>query len=306
MSVADLTGWLKDAEEAFKEAPTSLQQDRKLYLTEEEWDAWRKKREVENHFGSGARGSGTGKGCGCGRGRSHGGSSSSRLLRKPTSDECRRCGKMRHWARECHSKPKKEQAHVTQDKEEASLMLASTTLIRPEVISSSVEVEIHEEKVFTHLHEEKERNAGTWVLDTGVTNHLSGCRAVFTKINTAVLDTVHFSDDSVAWIEGRGTVVFMCKNGKSRSFDGVYFIPHLTTNIVTIGQLDEIGYKINIDTSMMKIREPGGVLLVKVKWEVNHFYLLLVQPTCLAVCGRDDKVAWRWHEHVGHVNLAAL
>jgi hypothetical protein len=42
MSVADLIGRLKEAEEVFEEAPTSLQQDGKLYLTEEEWDARRK------------------------------------------------------------------------------------------------------------------------------------------------------------------------------------------------------------------------------------------------------------------------
>jgi hypothetical protein len=114
-------------------------------------------------------------------------------------------------------------------------------------------VEIHEEKVFTHLHEQKECDTRTWVLDTGATNHMSGCRAVFTKIDTMVLGTVCFGDDSVVWIEGRGTVMFMCKNSESRSFDGIYFIPRLTTNIVSVGQLDEIGYKINIDTGVMKI-----------------------------------------------------
>jgi hypothetical protein len=103
---------------------------------------------------------------------------------------------------------------------------------------------------------------------------MSECRAAFTKIDTAVLGTVCFGDDSVARIEGRGTVVFVCKNGESRSFDGVYFIPRLTTNIVSVGQLDEIGYKIDIDTGMMKIREPGGVLLAKVKREANRLYLL--------------------------------
>jgi hypothetical protein len=36
-----------------------------------------------------------------------------------------------------------------------------------EVISSSTEVEIHKKKVFAHLDEENERDAGTWVLDTG-------------------------------------------------------------------------------------------------------------------------------------------
>jgi hypothetical protein len=75
-------------------------------------------------------------------------------------------------------------------------------------------VEIHE-KVFAHLDKEKERDAGTWVLDTGATNHMSGCRAAFTKIDMTVLGTVRFSDDLVARIEGCGTVVFVCKDDES-------------------------------------------------------------------------------------------
>jgi hypothetical protein len=147
-------------------------------------------------------------------------------------------------------------------------MLTSATLICSEVISSSAEVEIHEEKVFTHLDEETVHDTKTWVLDTRATNHMSGCRAAFMKIDTTMLGTVHFGDDSVERIEGRGTVVFVCKNGDSRSFDEVYFIPRLTTNIISIGQLDEIGYGIDIDTGMMKIREPSGVLLAKVKCDI--------------------------------------
>jgi hypothetical protein len=138
---------------------------------------------------------------------------------------------------------------------------------------------------------------------------MSRYRAAFMKINTAVLSTVCFGDDSVARIKGYGTVMFVCKNGESRSFDGLYFIPRLTTNIVSVGQLDEIGYKIDIDTGMMKIREPGGVLLAKVKREVNRLYLLhpkFAQPTFLVVRGSCDEVAWRWHKRFGHVNMAAL
>jgi hypothetical protein len=111
-----------------KEAPMSLQQDDKLYLTKEEWDAWRKKRKVENHSGNVTRGDDTGKGHGCGWSRGSGDSSSGRSSNKPTGDECQRYGKMGHWACECRSKPKKEQAHITQDEEEGSLLLVTTTL----------------------------------------------------------------------------------------------------------------------------------------------------------------------------------
>ena len=54
--VSDLVGRLKAAEDAFEEAPGSLQHDGRLYLTEEEWDARRKKREAENHSGGGTSG----------------------------------------------------------------------------------------------------------------------------------------------------------------------------------------------------------------------------------------------------------
>jgi hypothetical protein len=46
MSVVDLVGRLKEAEEAFEEVPTSLKHEGKLYLTEEEWDARRRRREL--------------------------------------------------------------------------------------------------------------------------------------------------------------------------------------------------------------------------------------------------------------------
>jgi hypothetical protein len=48
LTVVNLARRLKAAEVAFKDPPLTLQQDGKLYLTKEEWDAWRIKREVEN------------------------------------------------------------------------------------------------------------------------------------------------------------------------------------------------------------------------------------------------------------------
>jgi hypothetical protein len=73
--------------------------------------------------------------------------------------------------------------------------------------------------------------------------------------------------------------MFMCKTGESWSSDRVYFIHHLTTNIVSVGQLDKIGYKIDIDTGMMKIEEHGGLLLANVKREVYRLYLLHLKFT---------------------------
>ncbi|XP_062232774.1 uncharacterized protein LOC133930085 [Phragmites australis] len=316
MTVAELTGLLKEAEESFEEVPASLQHEGKLYLTEEEWDARRKRREAE--YGGGAssgsarRGGGGGR-RGRGRGRAGGSSNGPANSNKPKGDECHRCGKTGHWARDCRSKPKREQAHAVQDEEEASLCFASCSTILPSPAppqSSATQptppavaslagadsaplgalhhhgdggsgqtppvaqIEIREEKVFAQLGEEEEREAETWVLDSGATNHMSGSRAAFSKLDPEVRGTVRFGDDSMARIEGRGTIVFECKNGELRSFAGVYFIPRLTTNIVSLGQLDEVRFKIEIDAGVMRIREPDGQLLARVTREANRLYLL--------------------------------
>jgi hypothetical protein len=75
----------------------------------------------------------------------------------------------------------------------------------------------------------------------------------------------------------------------------VHFIPRLATNIMSIRQLNEITYKIDIDIGVIKISKPGGLLLVRVKCEANCLYLLhikLMQLACFTVCGWGDEVAW--------------
>ncbi|XP_078437272.1 uncharacterized protein LOC144707891 [Wolffia australiana] len=347
LTVADLTGRLKAAEDAFEEPPSAMHHDGKLYLTEEEWDLRRRKRDADNKPAGGSSTAAHRGRRGRGRGR---GSDKSSSSGRPSGDECRRCGKMDHWARECRSKPKKEQAHVVQHEEEASLLLVESKPVistvlpptsTPQISAMTLSAEsrlrgasppppgakgvlvkkgaakeekkpgpqihLHEEKVFAHLGEEEKCDEEVWVMDTGATNHMSGSRMAFTELDTTVLGTVRFGDDSVARIEGRGTIVFQCKNGEHRSFSRVYFIPRLTTSIISVGQLDEAKYRVNIEKGMMTVHEPGGRLLAKVMRGENRLYILqvkLVRPVCLAAQGVDE--AWRWHARLGHVNMAAL
>jgi hypothetical protein len=75
---------------------------------------------------------------------------------------------------------------------------------------------------------------------------MTGIHAVFAELNTNIQGTVHFGDGSVVEIVGVGTVLFVCKTGNHRSLNGVYLIPKLTTNIISLDQLDEVGYEVSI------------------------------------------------------------
>jgi hypothetical protein len=263
-----------------------------LLLTEEEWMTHMKVKAKEK---GGFRGGG---GRGCGRGRGHGkgrGASGDGTGR----DTYHNCGKIGDWAHECRSRPKKEEAHAAQDKESSLSLLVAVGEKGAEIFSPplsappphaeslgdaralSTEDEIDyvnttkilphtaeimhlvEDKVFPQFSE-VEKECCWWVLDTGATNHIMGCRSVFSDLNHNIQGTDKFKDGSVVQIEGVGTIFFSCKNGEHRAFIGVYFVPKLNTNIISIGQLDEAGFQTNIDGGVLRIRDVQRRLLVKV------------------------------------------
>jgi hypothetical protein len=144
-------------------------------------------------------------------------------------------------------------------------------------------------------------------MDTGASNHMSGSRAAFADLDTGVTSSVRFGDGSIARIEGIGTVIYSCKNGEHRTLPNVYYLPRLTANIVSVGQLDESGYQVLIETSVMHVRDEEKRLLVKIHRSHGRLYILdinLARPVCLAA--RGDDAAWTWHARFGHLHFAAL
>jgi hypothetical protein len=164
---------------------------------------------------------------------------------------------------------------VAQEEEEHTLMLAFDTAheevvpLSPPAHSSapplpSAELHLIERKVVPNLDNEVDRDPKRWILDTGASNHMTGSRAAFSDLDTAVTGSVRFGDGSVARIEGSGTVLFSLKNGEHRSLTGVYYLPRLTANIISVGQLDEGGFQVLVEHGVMRIHDEERRLLAKV------------------------------------------
>jgi hypothetical protein len=115
-------------------------------------------------------------------------------------------------------------------------------------------VHLVEEKVFVQFSDAMEKECRRGVLDMGTTNHMTGSRSAFSNLNLNVQGAVRFRDGSILQIEVVGTILFRCKNGEHWEFVGVYYIPKLNTNIVSVGQLDEGRIQTIIDGGVMKIR----------------------------------------------------
>jgi hypothetical protein len=108
-------------------------------------------------------------------------------------------------------------------------------------------------------------------------------------------------------IKGVGFVIFAAESGEHRLLTGVYYIPALMNSIISLGQLDESGPRVEIKDGVMRIWDRHRHLLAKVTRCTNRLYVLNVQvaqPFCLAA--RRDDEAWQWHERFGHLHFEAL
>jgi hypothetical protein len=147
-------------------------------------------------------------------------------------------------------------------------------------------VHLDEGKLFIQLGENGGGDGAHRILDSGATNHMAAVRAVFSEIDLRVHGTVHFGDGSVTNIEGRNTILIRCKTGGHKALTGVYYIPRLRANIVSLGQMEEAGYKIILESGFLKLWNRARTLAAKVKHGESRLYVLHLdvdRPVCLAV-----------------------
>jgi hypothetical protein len=160
-------------------------------------------------------------------------------------------------------------------------------------------IEIDEQKVFAQLGPREDEIA---------TDGCSTLRPQLSPSSTPRSTGLYTSGDrSVVEIKGRRTIVFTCKNREHNALTRAYFIPRLTVDIISLGQLIEVGCQIIIDPSAPKIYEPGRKLLARVIRSPSHLYMLefnISRPVRLSA--QNTEAAWCWHARYGHINFQSL
>jgi len=168
-------------------------------------------------------------------------------------------------------------------------------------------IHLEEPRAQLHLNSDGDRHADRWYLDTGATNHMTGRRDVFSELDQSITGTVRFGDGSLVTIEGQGTVVFSTSSGEQQALTGVYFIPRLKSNLISVGQLDESDATVEIKRGVMRIWDQHERLLARIERGCNRLYTLHLDiDRPLSLAARADDNAWKWHERFGHINFNAL
>ena len=113
-----------------------------------------------------------------------------------------------------------------------------------------------------------------WYLDTGATNHMTGCRNFFCDLDESASGYVKFGDNLRIQIKGQGNIEITRKDGDILRLLNVLYVPDLAVNILSLGRLDEEGCRMTMAGGKLTIFDHNGRLVAEMQRSEGRLYLL--------------------------------
>ena len=103
----------------------------------------------------------------------------------------------------------------------------------------------------------------TWFLDSGASNHMTSVEHSFLDSHPYLgKEKITTANGDQLLISGVGTITLSSVTGQSITLSNVYFVPKLSANLLSVGQLIDEGYLVNFSSSgcVIQGRQTGKVI----------------------------------------------
>lgn len=125
----------------------------------------------------------------------------------------------------------------------------------------------------------------SWYLDTGCSTYMTDRRDWFLNLDESVKSRVKFANNSTLSAEGIGKVVIKRKYGQHSFISDVLFKPGMKSNLISLGQLLEKGYMMNMEANVLKVFDEKKRLILKDPLSKNRTFKVgsrVMEHKCLA------------------------
>lgn len=225
-----------------------------------------------------ARGFGRGRGARTGQ-RGRGGRGRGRVNKDQI--ECFKCHKLGHYQSECPTWEENDANYAEFDDSEEMLLMAK--------------------QEFTNAAADE-----VWFLDSGCSNHMVGTKEWLFDFDDSFRSSVKLGNDSKMQVMGKGNLKLFI-GGITQVITDVHYLPGLSNNLLSIGQLQQKNLTIMFQKDMCKVFHEERGLIMSTQMSANRMYIIhapVIIPKCLKVSSESETQLW--HDRYGHLSYKGL
>ncbi|SGZ34392.1 BQ5605_C071g12878 [Microbotryum silenes-dioicae] len=117
----------------------------------------------------------------------------------------------------------------------------------------------------------------SWLLDSGANRHMTNDRGLFSELRTVAGPRVGGVAGSLP-STGCGTICIQTSTGPI-TVSNVLLVPDLPCNLLSVFQLDQLGYRVSFASRCASIARPSGAVVATAQAIGNNLYALALGPT---------------------------
>ena len=125
-------------------------------------------------------------------------------------------------------------------------------------------------------------------------------RQNFITLNCYDGNSVRFGNDAPCFLKGKGSI----KLTNKIKCENAYYVEGLNYNLLSVSQLNNLGYKVELENKIAKIYDTNGKLIGKGDQTRSNLFYLDIEDATYLVVKFDDVLLW--HKRLCHVMLILI
>ena len=130
----------------------------------------------------------------------------------------------------------------------------------------------------------EQKSQQDWYIDRGCSNHMTRNQDIFVESDQNFVSHVKLGDGKLQSVEGKRVIVVYTKGGNKKLISDVLYVPNLTQNLLSVGQLLQKGYSVYFEDEKCRIFNKENnltVAVIKMSNEVFPLSMPLVENVAL-------------------------